>query len=197
MDILSQIIAAALISIFIQNSIFDRALGANVALYASRKKENLRGFSLGIILITTLSSFISFFFDRWLAGYEYKYIFMPLIYVLIISIIYIASLMIMWFFMPKIFKLIKKYVHLSVFNCSVIGALFLNSSYGDSVWSYIGYGFGTGVGFLLAGFLLNAAQERMASPKVPKAFRGYPIMMVYIGILALAFYTLVGYKSTI
>ena len=91
------------------------------------------------------------------------------------------------------FRRIKKYVHLTIFNCTVIGALFLNSNFGSDIWSYIGYGFGTGIGFFLACFLLNIARDKLDSEKIPKVFRGYPIMLVYIGVISLAFYALAGY----
>ena len=81
----------------------------------------------------------------------------------------------------------------AIFNCAVIGALFLNSNYGSDIWSYIGYGFGTGIGFFLACFLLNIAHEKLDSDKIPRIFRGYPIMLVYIGVISLAFYALAGY----
>ena len=71
--------------------------------------------------------------------------------------------------------------------------IFLNSNYGSDIWSYIGYGFGTGIGFFLACFLLNIAHEKLDSDKIPRIFRGYPIMLVYIGVISLAFYALAGY----
>ena len=82
-----------------------------------------------------------------------------------------------------------------MFNCSVIGALFLCSQQGNDIFSYIGYGFGTGIGFLIAAYLLYIASERLNSPLVPAAFRGFPIMIVYVGILSLALYAFAGYST--
>ena len=124
---------------------------------------------------------------------EYGWLFMPLIYVCIISVLYVMALLLLWRCFPKMFRKVRKYVHLAIINCTVIGALFLNSNYGNDIWSYIGYGFGTGIGFFLACFLLNVAREKLDSEKIPKVFRGYPIMLVYIGVVSLAFYALAGY----
>ena len=120
---------------------------------------------------------------------------MPILYVAVVSIVYVVSLIVIWRFFPKLFKALKKYVHLSVFNCSVIGALFLSSQQGESIFSYIGYGFGTGIGFLLAAYLLYIAVKRLNSPLVPAAFRGFPVMIVYVGILSLALYAFAGYST--
>lgn len=189
------IVSASLIAIFVQNSIFERALGINVLLYASRKKENLIGFFVAITYVTTISAAIVYNFDKLLLSNEYYYIIMPILYTATVSAVYILSLVIIWRFMPKLFKSLKKYVHISVFNCSVIGALFLCSQQGQDIFSYIGYGFGTGVGFLIAAYLLYIAADRLNSPLVPAAFRGFPIMIVYVGILSLAFYAFMGYST--
>lgn len=193
MEVLSRIVSAAMVSVFVQNAIFDRAFGSNVTIYASRKNSTVVGFTLGITAMTTLASIISYFVDCAMLPTEYGWLFMPLIYVSIISVLYIVGLLFLWNVFPKLFKKIRKYVHLTIFNCTVIGALFLNSNYGSDIWSYIGYGFGTGIGFFLACFLLNIARERLESDKIPKVFRGYPIMLIYIGVVSLAFYSLAGY----
>ena len=189
------ILSASLIAIFMQNSIFERALGINVLLYASRKREHLLGFFIAITYTTTISSAIIWNFDRLLADSEYYGIFMPILYVAVVSAVYVLTLVLIWRFFPKFFRNIKKYVHLSVFNCSVIGALFLCSQQGESIFTYIGYGFGTGIGFLLAAYLLYIAADRLNSPLVPAAFRGFPIMLVYVGILSLALYAFTGYST--
>lgn len=195
MDIFLQTVTAALISIFIENSILERALGANVLLYAARKKESLWGISVGITLITTISAVPVYFIDRALAEWYHYPLFTPLIYIGVVSVIYTLSLILIWRISPKVFRNIRKYVHLSVFNCSVLGGLFLCSVQGSDIFSYLGYGFGTGVGFLLAAYLIYIAYDRFTSELVPNAFRGMPIMLVYVGILALAFYAFVGYGA--
>ncbi len=189
------ILMASIIAIFVQNSIFERALGINVLLYASRKREHLLGFFAAITYTTTISSAIIWNFDRLFAENEYYSIFMPILYVAVVSVLYILTLVLIWRFFPKLFRNIRKYVHLSVFNCSVIGALFLCSVQGADIFTYIGYGFGTGIGFLLAAYLLYIAADRLNSPLVPAAFRGFPIMLVYVGILSLALYAFTGYST--
>ena len=193
MEVIAKIVSAAMVSVFVQNAIFDRAFGSNVGIYASRKNSTVIGFTLGITAMTTLASIVSFFVDQAMLPTEFGWLFMPLTYSAVISVLYILGLLGLWRFFPKIFRKIRKYVHLAIFNCTVIGALFLNSNYGSDIWSYIGYGFGTGIGFFLAGFLLHIAHEKLDSDKIPRIFRGYPIMLVYIGVISLAFYALAGY----
>ena len=170
MEVIAKIVSAAMVSVFVQNAIFDRAFGSNVGIYASRKNSTVIGFTLGITAMTTLASIVSFFVDQAMLPTEFGWLFMPLIYSAVISVLYILGLLGLWRFFPKIFRKIRKYVHLAIFNCTVIGALFLNSNYGSDIWSYIGYGFGTGIGFFLACFLLNIAHEKLDSDKIPRIF---------------------------
>jgi len=188
-------ISAAMLSILLQNSIFTRSLGSNILVYASRKREHVIGFSLVITYVTTLSSVIAWVLDKNFSDFEYFGILMPLLYILLISLIYILSLVFVWRFFPKLFGKIKAYVHLSVFNCSVLGALFLNTQFGGALTGYIGFGLGTGVGFFLAGYLLYIAHPRLNSELVPAAFRGLPITLVYTGIISLALYAFIGYAT--
>ena len=195
MEVLARIISVAMVSVFVQNAIYDRAFGSNVVIYASRKNSTVIGFTLGITAMTTNASTLSFFVDQALMPTEFGWLFLPLIYAGIISVLYVLGLLFLWRLFPKLFRKIRKYVHLTIFNCTVIGALFLNSNFGSDIWSYLGYGFGTGIGFFLACFLLNVAREKLDSDRIPKVFRGYPIMLVYIGVVSLAFYALAGYTA--
>ena len=193
--VLARMVSLAMISIFAQNAILDRAFGANVAIYASRKDTHVTGFTFGITAMTTVASFVTYFIDKPMLKTEYGRDLMPLIYIGVIGVLYVAGLFVLWKFFHKTYKKIRKYAHLAIFNCAVMGALFLNSNYGSDLPSYIGYGFGSGLGFFLACFLLNIAQDRLNSDKIPRTFRGYPIMHIYIGIVSLALTVLTGYTA--
>ncbi|MDR0197376.1 MAG: hypothetical protein LBI36_04075 [Oscillospiraceae bacterium] len=194
---LASFMSAALLSIFLQNSIFERALGINILIYAARKRSSVIGFTLGLCYITTLSSIAAWGLDRAYGGHEYYAALAPALYILIIGVLYLSSLIAVWRFFHNLFKKIKKFVHLTVFNCAVLGALFISSQSGSGLPGYLGYGLGTGLGFLVAGFLLYVAHPRLNSELVPLAFRGMPIMVIYIGILSLALHAFVGYSASI
>jgi len=194
MEHLFSFLSAALLAILIQNSVFERALGSNILIYASRRREHVIGFSAVITYTATLSASAAWVIDTNLSEWEYFGILMPLLYILVISIIYIFSLIIVWRFFPKLFSSIKPYVHLSVFNCAVLGALFLNSQFGGELMSYLAFGVGTGLGFFLAGYLLYIAYPRLNSELVPAAFRGLPITLVYVGIISLALHVFTGHE---
>ena len=184
--VFSRFLAAALLGIFIENAVFERALGISIVLYSARKRENMRGIFVSVLYVTTISSMLTCLTDRYFSDWQYYNILIPFIYLFIISAVYLLTLVAVWRFFPSLFRRVKKYVHLAVFNCAVFGALFIQSQIGGTFASYVGYGVGTGVGFLLASYLLGAAEPRLNSKTVPAAFRGMPITLIYIGVISLA-----------
>lgn len=50
-----------------------------------------------------------------------------------------------------------------------------------------GLSFGCGFGFLLAVWLLSCGMRRADNPDMPEAFRGTPVMLIYVGLISLAF----------
>lgn len=197
MEYLSRFMSIALLAVFAENIVMTRALGTSTMLVASKNKSQLFGFGACITFMTTAASFIAYFADTLLGNSAYSYIYMPLLYVMIIGIIYIVTLLFLWKFAQKLFLSVKKYVHISSFNCAVLGAMFLSGKAGSGMIEYLGFGFGSGIGFVLATYLVAVGYQRLNSEEVPEAFRGYPVLLVYIGILSLAFYAVLGHGLTL
>ena len=59
---------------------------------------------------------------------------------------------------------------------------------------FLGFGIGTGLGFPLATFFVRLAYKQLSSEEVPPSFRGFPITLIYIGIVSLAVYGLIGHE---
>lgn len=192
MDTIIKIIMVALIAITVENTIFTRALGTSTMLVAAKDKKSMVPFGLSITYICTVSSALSFFADKFLLNGDSGFLYMPIVYVLIIGFVYIITLLALWKFAFKLFLSAKKFVHISAFNCAVLGVLFLNNMKSDSFFDYITFGLGTGIGFFVATFLVSACYEKLNSSKVPESFRGFPILMIYIGILSMSFFVLMG-----
>ena len=50
------------------------------------------------------------------------------------------------------------------------------------------------LGNLLAMVLVREGELRLEMCNVPRAFRGLPVTLIYIGLISLAFYGLVGHQ---
>lgn len=186
-------ILVALTAVFLENTIFTRAIGTSTMLLAAKNKSGIVPFGLSITYICTVSSLLTFVADKYLLKKQSSPLFMPIVYVIIIGIVYLVTLLVMWKWMYKLFVKIKKFIHISAFNCAVLGCLFLNSMESDTLLGYVIFGLFTGIGFFIASFLVSVSYEKLNSPQMPKAFRGFPGTMIYIGILSMAFFALNGF----
>jgi electron transport complex protein RnfA len=183
-----------IITLLAANLILMQALGTSTLFIAAGSRRNLIGTAAAITIFTTIGSAAACMINSLLDG-KYQD-FLPLFYTIAIGIIYVLLLTLLYFFSEKAFKKSKKYIHLSAFNCAVMGTLFTITE-SDSVSAekfglsdYLSCGFEAGVGFIIAALFLTAAFRRLNSSKVPSSFRGFPAMLVYLGIISMAVYAL-------
>ena len=76
----------------------------------------------------------------------------------------------------------------------LLGTVLVERTQSFTLMQSLGFGLGSGVGYLLAVLLVTEAQHRLRSKAIPSAFRGLPITLVYIGVLALAIYGFTGHS---
>ena len=181
-----------LIALLCANLVFTQALGTSTILIAVRNKTNLAGIAAAITVFSTLGSIAAFFFDKLIPS-DKEY-WLLICYCLVIAVIYVASLFVLSLMGEKIFEKCKLYVHLSAYNCAVAGSIFTVHEnavkFGYSFGDYALFGFEAGIGFVLAALIIMAAYKKLSSSNVPASFRGFPAMLVYIGIISMAIYSL-------
>lgn len=171
------------------NLILTQALGISTLFIAAGSKKNLLWTAITISVFTTIGSFGACLINTLLPDTLYDL--RLLLYMLVIGAIYVILLTVLYFADRKNFGTTRKYVHVSAFNCAVMGTLFtVSDKSADSIGAYVMAGAEAGTGFILAAFILMAAYKRLCSKDVPAAFRGFPSMLVYLGIISMAVYAL-------
>ena len=177
------------VALLTTNLILTQALGTSTLFIAAGSRKNLLWTAITISVFTTLGAFGACLVDSLLP--EGMYDFRLLFYVLIIVILYIVLLTVLYFADRKDFPTTRKYVHVSAFNCAVMGTLFTISGRGGAgMLDYIYAGAEAGTGFIFAAFVFTAAFSRVNSKDVPASFRGFPASLVYLGIISMAIYAL-------
>ena len=83
---------------------------------------------------------------------------------------------------------------LAALNSGVLGTVLVERTQTFTLGQSLGFGLGSGIGYVLAVLLVTEARHRLRSKAIPKAFRGLPITLVYIGVLALAIYGFTGHS---
>ena len=183
----------ALMAIFLQNTIFTRALGSSTSLLLIRKKSNLPLFGFIIIIMTTLSSFGVYMVSDFISSFEFAEYIRPVSYILAIAISYLILLLIVSL-SRSLRKKLLPIIHMSAFNCAILGALLLGTQQHMMLTQFLGFGIGSGLGFVLATALISVAYDKLYNEDIPASFRGFPVTLIYIGILSLAFYGLTGHE---
>ncbi|MBQ4464862.1 MAG: hypothetical protein II916_02725 [Oscillospiraceae bacterium] len=205
----------AIFSLLTTNLIYTRALGTSTMIAAAKNSSRLPVlallmtlFSVGACLGMQLICY-----PLGLAGllaYPYS-LGLPLVYTTVIGVLYLLVLLMLGALFRRKASGYKKYVHLSAFNCAVMGTLYLafapngltqtlaepptvrlfglmDGNMASPVTAVV-FGLQEGLGFLLAALMLSGVRERLYEEReIPAAFRGLPAVMVFIGIISMAVY---------
>ena len=184
-------LAALLTAIAVENTVFARALGmTRPVLYLNSAKT---GMIYGVVFtwMVTASSAMASVVNWLLIDVSYARYVRPIGFLLCVGIVYVLTTFVSGTYIPRLFRQIRRILPLTTFNTALFGALYMSIQ--QDIVKSIGYALGTGVGYTAAILILYYAQKRLASSPVPRSFRGMPILMVYIGLLSLAVYGLIGH----
>ena len=119
----------------------------------------------------------------------------PLVYIASIAVVCLAEHLVLWLLrsLPRRAQLLR-IVPLAALNSGVLGTVLVERTQSFTLGESLGFGLGSGLGYVLAVLLVTEARHRLRSKAIPKAFRGLPITLVYIGVLALAIYGFTGHS---
>ena len=183
-----------LIALLAANLILTQALGTSTLFIAAGSRKHLLGTALVITIFTTVGSGLAYIVHHLLP--EQYADFTLLCYTLTIGVIYVLLLAACYYIGGERFEKYRRYIHISAYNCAVMGTLFtitekshMYINYGTLI-SWVEFGLRAGAGFVIAAFILTAAYRKLNSAKVPSSFRGFPAMLVYLGIISMAIYAL-------
>ncbi|MBC8570425.1 Rnf-Nqr domain containing protein [Zongyangia hominis] len=194
MDAVTQFFLMALVAVFTENAIFTRALGASRALIELRSSRSTVLFGAVLTAITFLSSLLCYPANIFLRKLPYYLYLEPLVFVFCIGAVYAVIHLLMSRFLPKAYKRVSKMLPMATFNSALLGAILVALHQSFDLPKTLGFGLGTGIGFTFAALLICEGQKRMELSRLPRSFRGLPATLLFIGILSLAFYGLIGHQ---
>ncbi len=190
---LGQMFIYGLVAIFLENSLLSRAMGSSTAVWLMRDHRLLLPFGAVLTATILLSSIAAYFITPWVNQFVYSYELFPLAYSVIICLFYLIAVLATSKVKQPRKKDLRLCIHRSALNSVVLGSVLLSTSYGLDLAGVIGFGLGAGIGYTLAVWLLRVAAPRLRSKAIPKSFRGFPAMLIYIGVLSLAVYGMIGH----
>lgn len=184
---LGSFLTYALLAVFAQNVLFSGMTNLTTTIFAARKTSRLLTISVLVSIFAMLGALamlpLDYLAPIWSTHMAVRGILLTvaiLIFYLIISRI-VASFV-------NLHDAIGEFIAPAALNGAVLGLpLVLNLNSITAFGDVLGLAFGAGFGFALASWLVAAGMRRADNPDIPKAFRGAPVMLIYIGILSLAF----------
>ncbi len=194
MSFIFQFLIMMLTALFVENIILTRAIGTSWMFYLIKNPKEIVRYTLLLTVVTTVSGLAGYPLLGFVQTGEYHHVLVPMLYIGIMALVYVV----VYFFMKKVWP--KQYEHfgvnfgVAVFNCATLGSLLVPAGERLDLISTLGYGIGMSFGFGFATVMLGYGLSRLEYCRVPKIFRGVPIALIYLGLLSLAFYGLIGHK---
>jgi len=177
------------------NVVLCRFLGLCPFLGVSKKTSTAVGMGASVIAVITISSAITYFIN--------KYVLIPLDLVYMRTIAYIMIIaalqtveIILKRKIPSLYKALGVYLPLITTNCAVLGVAIDSSQKGFDFFNTMIFAIGTSVGFLVSIVIMAGIRERIQYNKIPKAFKGMPIVLLAAGLMAIAFFGFKGVSFT-
>ena len=185
----------AVLAIFAQNAIFTRGLGVSrLVQLVGNKRTSSWWFALMLCITQVLVAPLAFYAGRLLAPLPHRAQLRPVVYLGCIAVVCLFELVVLKLAKgPRSGQLIR-ILPIAAVNSGVLGTVLVERTQSFTLEQSIGFGLGSGLGYLLAVMLVTEAQNRLRSRAIPEAFRGLPITLIYIGVLALAIYGFTGHS---
>ena len=186
----------AVLAIFAQNAVFTRALGVSRLVQLVGDDRTSSGlFGLQLCITQVLVAPLVWYAGSWIAPLGNRAQLRPLVYVACIAVVCLAEqlLLLLGRALPHSGQLLR-IVPLAGLNSCVLGTVLVERTQTFTLGQSLGFGVGSGLGYVLAVLLVTEARHRLRSKAIPAAFRGLPITLVYIGVLALAIYGFTGHS---
>ena len=186
----------AVLAIFAQNAVFTRALGVSRLVQLVGDDRTSSGlFGLQLCITQVLVAPLAWYAGSWIAPLDNRAQLRPLVYVACIAVVCLAEqlLLLLGRALPHSGQLLR-IVPLAGLNSCVLGTVLVERTQTFTLGQSLGFGVGSGLGYVLAVLLVTEARHRLRSKAILTAFRGLPITLVYIGVLALAIYGFTGHS---
>ncbi|HAR37266.1 MAG: NADH:ubiquinone reductase (Na(+)-transporting) subunit E [Bacteroidetes bacterium GWD2_45_23] len=201
MDAISLIVR----SIFVDNMIFAYFLGMCSFLAVSKNVKTALGLGIAVTFVLVLTLPINYLLENyvlkagalaWL-GEEYATVDLS-VFSLLIFIAVIASFvqlveMVIERFSPSLYASLGIFLPLIAVNCAILGgSLFMQQREFANIGMATAYGFGSGIGWLLAIVGMAAIREKLEYSHVPKPLKGLGITFIITALMALGFMSFSG-----
>ena len=194
-------------SIFVDNMVFAYYLGMCSFLAVSKNVKTSIGLGAAVTFILVCTLPINYLLQNYIfkagalswLGSQYAEVDLSFLS-LIIFIAVIASFtqlveMVVERFSPSLYASLGIFLPLIAVNCAILGgSLFMQQREFVNVGDATVYGFGSGIGWMLAIVAMAAIREKLQYSDIPKPLRGLGITFIVTALMGIAFLSFSGVK---
>lgn len=192
MDYLIIIISA----IFVNNILLAQFLGICPFLGVSNKLSTATGMSGAVCFVMTLATVVTFLLNKYLLvpfGLEFL---QTIAFILVIAALVQMVEIVLKKISPSLYQALGIFLPLITTNCAVLGVaitvvtkefVFGSASHMLNLGESVVYALSTAVGYGIAMILFAGLREHLAQNNVPESFKGLPIALITVSIMAMAF----------
>jgi electron transport complex protein RnfA len=186
----AKMLTAALLALTVENVLFAGGAGFSRALRAARRPAGAGIYALFITVFSLCSGLAGYLLSPWYSG-KYQIVY-PAVIAAASAMLYLLAAALLRTVVPSFFEKFSSILAQAAVNTVVLATPFLREMCSFGLAETIGFSLGTGAAFFLAVLLLEQALHICSNPDMPRAFSGLPGVLIYIGILSMAFAGLSG-----
>jgi electron transport complex protein RnfA len=191
----AQLIVATL---FLNNVLLFSFLGLESVTTIEEKPKNALKLSIALLLVLPLVSVISFWIyhnlllsvsdtGEVLADLTYLQTF---VFVITITVVVVIFNVLIKRVFPKLYAFIGQYSIQLVSNTVVLGVLLINISSVDTLANSFYFSVFAAFGYGLVLMILTFIEKQLKEAPIPKGFKGLPLQLIILSIIALILYGL-------
>jgi Na+-transporting NADH:ubiquinone oxidoreductase subunit E len=203
---MENLISIGIRSIFIDNMIFAYFLGMCSYLAVSKKVSTAFGLGLAVIFVLGITTplnwlIVEYFLKEgamaWIspdfATVDLTFL-NAIVFISVIASMVQLTEMAVEKFSPSLYNLLGIFLPLIAVNCSILGGAQFMSIRPYNFAEATVFGFGSGIGWMLAIVALAAVREKLRYSDVPKPLRGLGITFIIVGLMAFGFLSFMGFS---
>ena len=189
-------------SVFAENLALSFFLGMCTFLAVSKRVETAFGVGLAMTAVQTITVpvnnliYLHLLAPGALAWAGFGHI--DLSFLSLIAFIGVIAAMVqvlemaLEFHLPKLHRSLGIFLPLITVNCAILGGRLFMVERSYTFAESIVYGFGTGIGWMLAIVMLAATRERLKYSDIPEGLQGLGVTFVVAGLMSLGFMGFAG-----
>ncbi|MBQ7195558.1 MAG: RnfABCDGE type electron transport complex subunit A [Bacteroidales bacterium] len=191
-----EILIICVSAIFVNNILLAQFLGVCPFLGVSNKLSTATGMSGAVCFVITLATLVTYLINAYLLVPLHLEFLQTIAFILVIASLVQMVEIVLKKVSPSLYQALGIFLPLITTNCAVLGVAitvvtkeftFGGAAHMLGLGEALVYAVATSLGYGLAMILFAGLREHLAGNEVPAAFKGLPIALITVGIMAMAF----------